>query len=80
MDVKNERHREVSNRVEFSAERVLLTRFELPTKEEKLQGRRGREGMIFSIKSLRGFCRGGTMDKTEIKENEWTGVSFAGKR
>lgn len=36
--------------------------------------------MIFSIKSLRGFCRGGTMDKTEIKENEWTGVSFAGKR
>lgn len=43
MDVKNERHREVSNRVEFSAERVLLTRFELPTKEEKLQGKT-REG------------------------------------
>ena len=49
-------------------------------KKKSYRERRGREGMIFSIKSLRGFCRGGTMDKTEIKENEWTGVSFAGKR
>lgn len=65
---------ECDRTAEFSVERVLLT-ISYPDKRRKVTVK---DVGIFSIKSLRGFCCADTMDKTEIKENEWTACHLQG--